>query len=177
MKKIFFTLALIILILVSAIFIWFYLYGRSYVDLSVSGNTLRASFKISKLDSKKAEAFSYETEIGDDWQKGITVTINEASAQNLAEYLPKRVYIDLSGKRLTFKTLSFNKLQKPTTSAGEEFLFESDQPEVDLYNATSSGVVRVSPKVAKDLWNLSDKLDRIKIQLDKESLTGEIIIK
>ncbi len=177
MRKILITLALFILLLVSAILICFYLFGRSYVDLSLNGNSIVASFKISKLDVIEVEKLSQESLLGSDWQKGIKVSIDEASAKNLSPYLPKRVYLSLTGKRLTFKTLSLHRLQKPSVNPGEGFSFESDEPSKELSDATSSGALRVSPKITEELWNLSDKLDRIKILLDKELLEGEVVFK
>lgn len=165
----------------------------SQAYLNLESDEVVLTFKVSKKDRPNAEVFLRNA--GMDFQvlEGIRLEIDPETRKQLSEFLPIQLNVSVSDKKLSFYTPGFRGLDSSLIKKKEEYAtgsskllmvmagdkqmkFEVNDPEPLLIQATSSGQLTMSAKLAT-LFPILSKVDTMKIDINGDHVEGEIELK
>lgn len=160
---------------------------QSEANITLEGQDLDLTFNILPQDQQMANEFSQSLGVDNSWEQGIKVVISSQAEDFIKNYLPLKVNLNFTAKRLQFSSEPNNaSLTEPnlipaTSSAGVKlgeltdsgYQVEIDDPSLVFNQAAERGQIRISPKAAA-IWQLLAKLAKITVKLRPHSLIGEI---
>ncbi len=168
------------------------LVSSSTVEISEVGDQLRLQFNILEQDKEKALAFSNQLEVGDSWQKGISIGLDQKTLNQLEPLLPINTNVSFEGNRVILSSKSFNLLKSgmpqsqidfATGSAnfswsaeGSRYNLVMENPVELLVYATSSGKLNLSKKI-NSVFPIAAKVSTIDLSISGKSLDGSIVLK
>lgn len=168
--------------------------GSSKVKVSLSGQKIQAEFEIAPFDRDNLENFSRRLGVSDEFVKGVSLDIDEETAEKLEAFLPAeasmrvlpdRVEFSGNGREASEISIDDETLQsaalggalKVEELGGGNFRIEIDNPKQVLSEATASGKLRLSPSLTTaEFWQLIAKVARIKLKVGGHSLEGVVAL-
>lgn len=172
------------------------LFPSSTAQINLEGQDVTVNFKINKEDQTKLEQFSQNLGVGNEWTKGISLSLDEQTVLLLQTYLPSEVKLNIEPNKIVFSSQTkenstFIDPQMLSTSSpsaeaqkihmenlSDGYSVEITDPDQVLTQAVNTGQVKLSDKLtSQGLWQLLAKLDRIKLEVHGHDLSGEILLR
>lgn len=170
--------------------------SSSVGKVSIEENKILVKLDISAADRPKMTEFSQNLGIDESWGQGISVSLDEQTANYLSTFLPAEVILTMSGKEISFDSGSSGDFFDPSLMkeiyhvefdngklsvqdiSGQGYQIDVENPEKVLSGLSFAGKLKLSERLADaNLWQLAAKFARIKIRVGKNSLKGVATLK
>lgn len=166
---------------------------KSNVRIWIENDDLKTHFTIISEDQDALNDFNQKLGIADDYLKGVSVTLDQASIKKLSEFVPIELDLKITSSGFTFSngiiqgfasslireskeySSGSGKLKLEQYSA-TEYDVKIDEPGPLLQAATASGKLTMSDKLLP-LFPILHRVSTIEIKVNGKSVSGEVTLK
>lgn len=163
---------------------------KSIAYLQLKDNDLEISFQIEDADKEKLDRLITDFKIGENWQKGIVLSLDSQSKQFLTELLPVKLDLTFSDGSMNFTTPAIFTLNSSLSGEKYEYATGSGKLTLDkkserdfnikiyspgdlLKGATESGKLHLSSKLF-NIFPILDRIDKIDITVQNKNINGKV---
>lgn len=168
----------------------------SVAKIVLDGKKVKLSFQLAEQDRVSVAQFSNNLGVGMQWLQGISIVLDEQSIVLLHGFLPTELKVQITPNKIVFGNLPVtnNQLFDPNLFAESSvsgtkkiivnhlsnggYIININNPDQVLSQAVNSGQIKLSEALTEQgLWQLLNKVDRIKIEVQGQLLNGEITLR
>lgn len=164
---------------------------KSTAQISLQGQVLSVTFNINPIERPGFEAFSQTLGADNRWLDGISMTIDQKTADQLKVYLPRDIKVEASARKLAFNSGGLTIL----TSSQLSSALPSKDGQISVYQgegswnlvvtdvgaviaeATSSGQLKLAVGAFEQFWPVLSKFATIRAEIGSDRLRGNLILK
>lgn len=186
------VLTITILILIGAIIaqqsLWL---TKSTAQISLEDQVLNITFNINPTERSGFEVFSQTLGTDNRWLEGISMTIDQKTADQLKDYLPREVKVEASARKLVFNSGGLTILTSAQLSSalpskdGQISVYQSDgswnlvvtDVGAVIAEATASGQLKLAAGAFEQFWPVLSKFATIRAEIGSDRLRGNLILK
>ncbi|MCL5410035.1 MAG: hypothetical protein M1607_04220 [Patescibacteria group bacterium] len=161
---------------------------RSNAKIYLDDQILKMDFQFNREQIAQAQALSQKLEVSDGWVNGLSLKLDEPTAQSLSVFLPLSTTVAFAQDKIILgpdrATTSIVVPQIESSSAGKMSVqqtnqggwnIEIDSPDLVLTQAVNNNKLALSSQLADNgFWQLVGKLARIRLEINNHQINGEI---